>query len=342
MFKRILCIGLTVSILLAFAGCASKTQTKTSTTEPYVLPNLSSEMGSGSFNENISPVPYAADTLRKMVEECKNYGESYLSNREVKEVSCYVADDCAILIRKITFGKLLDKITAYVADVYINRITQLVGCVLTDESGSIAKGTPEDVLEKTDALFLINSDFMRGRQWGLYVRNGKLWRNKPTAGVDICTIDKDGIMRVFNGDSFNSEEYLKNSNLWHVITFGPSLLNDDGSPRNSDDEFHITENYSMWNRYDSSVGFPVSNPRTAIGQAEDGHFIFVAVDGRDKFYSKGMTFPELSHFMYEEGAKVAYNLDGGGSVFMYFDGTSVNQNSGGRNPSDYLCILRKE
>ena len=53
-----------------------------------------------------------------------------------------------------------------------------------------------------------------------------------------------------------------------------------------------------------------------------------------------MTFPELSHLLYEEGAEVAYNLDGGGSVLMYFQGEKVNNTGGNiRTPGDYICIL---
>ena len=126
------------------------------------------------------------------------------------------------------------------------------------------------------------------------------------------------------------------------MTFGPSLLNADGSPRDNNGDFRINNNYQGWDDDKSYYGFLSPNPRTAMGQAEDGHFIFVAVDGRDKGYSKGMTFPELSHLMYEEGCTVAYNLDGGGSTMMYFDGEFVNTPAGGRDPGDYFCIIRKE
>ncbi len=342
MHYRIFALVLALVLMVSFAGCTfNKIDSPDTTASSAISVNIPSEFGD-DLTCGICPMPKSEEELRTLAEGTKNYGESYLSNRSVSEVACYVSQDCAILIRRITFGALLSKITAYVADIYIDNVSQLAGCVLTDENGSIVKGTPEDVIAATDALFVINSDFMRSRSWGLYVRQGKVWRSKPTSGVDLCIIGKDGKMKICNGDSFDSEACLKDNNLFHVFTFGPSLLNEDGSARNEDAQFHITDRYSRYNDYESSVGFPVANPRTAIGQAEDGHFLLVAVDGRSKGYSKGMTFPELSHLMYEEGAVVAYNLDGGGSVFMYYEGEPVNRNSGGRSPSDYICVLKKK
>ena len=55
-----------------------------------------------------------------------------------------------------------------------------------------------------------------------------------------------------------------------------------------------------------------SNPRTAIGQIGDLHYLLVVSDGRTE-ESEGLTLLELAQVMEEYGCQTAYNLDGGGS-----------------------------
>jgi len=63
------------------------------------------------------------------------------------------------------------------------------------------------------------------------------------------------------------------------------------------------------------------DPRTAIGYNRNGReLILVVVDGRQPFYSEGMTLAELAHLMSDLGAHYAMNLDGGGSSTMVIKG----------------------
>lgn len=60
-----------------------------------------------------------------------------------------------------------------------------------------------------------------------------------------------------------------------------------------------------------------TQPRTAIGYSNNGRFLYlVVVDGRQPFYSEGITLNELANLMMALGAKYAMNLDGGGSSTM--------------------------
>ena len=342
MIKRIFALLLAGALTAGFAACAKEPQISTGTKGEI---NVEIPSESVDTQVGVSAIPESAEELKELAIGSKNYEKSYLSGRSTKVLKSYVASDRAILIRRVSFGFGPDKVTAYVADIYLDDIKDLIGCVLFDEEGAISKGSPEDVMEEIDdALFVVNTDFMRSRKWGLYVRGGKVYRNKPTAGIDVCAINKDGKMEILDGDTLDAEKLIEEGKVWHVLTFGPSLLNADGSPRDNNSDFRINDNYSRYNEDESvsSVGFLAPNPRTAIGQAADGHYVIVTVDGRDSWYSRGIRFPELSHLMYEEGCTVAYNLDGGGSVFMYFDGEPVNSNTGGRSPSDYFVILKKD
>jgi hypothetical protein len=65
------------------------------------------------------------------------------------------------------------------------------------------------------------------------------------------------------------------------------------------------------------------DPRTAIGINKNGRKLILAVvDGRQPFYSEGMTLAELAHLMSDLGAYYAMNLDGGGSSTMVVEGES--------------------
>ena len=67
------------------------------------------------------------------------------------------------------------------------------------------------------------------------------------------------------------------------------------------------------------------HPRTAIGYSKNGKFIYlVVVDGRQPFYSQGMTLAELAKLMIDLGAHDAMNLDGGGSSTMVIRGGDGN------------------
>jgi exopolysaccharide biosynthesis protein len=81
------------------------------------------------------------------------------------------------------------------------------------------------------------------------------------------------------------------------------------------------------------------NPRTAIGYVEPGHYVFVVVDGRQPGYSSGMTLAQLAALFEKLDCKVAYNLDGGQTSEMVFNGKVVNHPyRGGRPTSDIVYV----
>ena len=85
-----------------------------------------------------------------------------------------------------------------------------------------------------------------------------------------------------------------------------------------------------------------SNPRTAIGQVSALHYIMVVSDGRTDA-SEGLTLLELAQVMRQYGCVIAYNLDGGGSSTLWFNGKVINNPTDGRKASersvsDIVCI----
>ncbi len=85
-----------------------------------------------------------------------------------------------------------------------------------------------------------------------------------------------------------------------------------------------------------------SGPRTAFGIDRQGRYIILIADGRQKYYSTGLTLYELAATMQKLGAVYAMNLDGGGSTSMAVRGRIVNRPSDGseRSVSNALLVMR--
>ena len=84
------------------------------------------------------------------------------------------------------------------------------------------------------------------------------------------------------------------------------------------------------------------DPRTGVGQLANGRLVFVAVDGRQRGYSVGVTNFELAQLLVRLGAVTATALDSGGSTTMAFNGKLLNQPSdpGGVRPvGDALTLF---
>lgn len=82
------------------------------------------------------------------------------------------------------------------------------------------------------------------------------------------------------------------------------------------------------------------NPRTVIGQAEDGTVMILLIEGR-MFTSIGLTLPQLVDYCYDLGMVTAGNMDGGASSVMYYQGeqnTIVSTLYGARDVPDCWLV----
>ena len=83
------------------------------------------------------------------------------------------------------------------------------------------------------------------------------------------------------------------------------------------------------------------NPRTCIGQCQDGTILLMVIEGR-KPDSMGATYDDIAKIMYERGAVNAANLDGGSSSLMYYNGEQITRGSnivGMRQMSTAILVL---
>ncbi|TMU87220.1 phosphodiester glycosidase family protein [Bacillus sp. BHET2] len=85
------------------------------------------------------------------------------------------------------------------------------------------------------------------------------------------------------------------------------------------------------------------HPRSFAGIKENGHILFITVEGRNPEQSIGVSFFESAQILQSLGAVKGMNLDGGGSSAMVVNDKLVNQPSddtGERPVSDGILILK--
>ena len=194
----------------------------------------------------------------------------------------------------------------YVADVEVTDGTSILSAFANNTYGRNITDTTSDMAEENNAVLAINGDYYGARQSGYVIRNGVVYRNQGNNGEDMV-ISKDGSLS-FISESDTTTDSLIQKQAWQVLSFGPVLV--------EDGQIAVTEN--------DEVGMAMaSNPRTAIGTVAKNHYLFVVSDGRTS-ESAGLSLYELANFMKSLGATNVYNLDGGGSSTMVFQGEVVN------------------
>jgi hypothetical protein len=221
-------------------------------------------------------------------------------------------------------------VTYFVADVVLGSGTELRSAFAQNKFGSNIIDDTSDIAAANGAVFAINGDYYGFRSSGIVIRNGVIYRDKPAR--QGLAVFRDGRMELYDEKSTSAQQLL-DGGVWNTLSFGPGLV-DGGQVLPGIDKVEIDTN--IGNR--SIQG---NQPRTGLGMIEPNHFVFVAVDGRSNGYSRGVTMTELATIFTGLGAKVAYNLDGGGSTTMVFNGSLVNSPLGKgaeRGTSDILYI----
>lgn len=241
----------------------------------------------------------------------------------------YTDGDTTITVSQVSTGTGSDTVTYYVADVVVDDATQLRSAFAKDEFGENITETTSEIAADNDAIFAINGDYYGFRSTGIEIRNGVVYRDEGAReGLAFYT---DGHVEVYDETTTTADELVA-AGVWNTLSFGPAIV-DDGAVVDGIEDVEV----------DTNVGnhsIQGDQPRTAVGIIDDNHYVFVVVDGRDEGYSRGVTLTELADIMTGLGATTAYNLDGGGSSTMYFDGAVINQpsNGGERGTSDILYV----
>lgn len=166
----------------------------------------------------------------------------------------------------------------------------------------------EEMIERDGAAAGINGGGFQdiggvgtgGVPLGIVIKGGVLVFGDPGVKTDVVGFDRD--CKLVVGRMTGSEALARG--VIEALTFGPTLIVN-GVPA----EIRGT-----------GGGL---NPRTAIGQRENGEMLLLVIDGRQA-NSLGGSYRDIIDVMLEFGAVNAGNLDGGSSTVMFWGGELLN------------------
>lgn len=196
----------------------------------------------------------------------------------------------------------------YVADVQVASAEYLKTAFAQDAFGKNVTEKTSEIAENNGAILAINGDNYGAQERGYVLRNGVVYRSTVSRNQENLVIYEDGSFSIITEGEVSADKLLTDG-AQQVLSFGPALV--------MDGSISVTEGEEVGKA-------KASNPRTAIGIIDNLHYVFVVSDGRTD-ESDGLSLYELAEFMQSLGVTTAYNLDGGGSSTMYFNGEVINK-----------------
>lgn len=195
----------------------------------------------------------------------------------------------------------------YVADITLSSPEYLQTALAQNAYGRNVTEKTSEMAVENGAILAINGDYYGSQESGYVLRNGVLYRDIAERGQEDLVIYEDGSFEIITEDEVTAQELLDRGAV-QILSFGPALVTGGDVAVTAGEEVGKAKS---------------SNPRTAIGVIDDLHYVFVVSDGRTD-ESEGLSLYQLAEFMSELGAETAYNLDGGGSSSMVFNGNVIN------------------
>ncbi|MDO4173366.1 MAG: phosphodiester glycosidase family protein [Eubacteriales bacterium] len=165
----------------------------------------------------------------------------------------------------------------------------------------------EDICEQNDAVLGINASGFAdpegtgngGNAMGIIFCDGTLHSDVMDETMKVISMDASNRLNISNTLQRGARDAMQ---------FSPALV--------VDGEQLIS----------GSAGWGLQ-PRSVIGQTENGQMLMAVVDGRQPGYSIGITLGDLTDILYQYGAYQACNLDGGSSAVMYYRGRNITRSS---------------
>lgn len=271
--------------------------------DAFVIPRdivAQTEESSGLSTEYAS----ASDTVNAAESTEEDTEENALTVPVITETSY---NDSRISIEIRTMRTLSTNI--YLADITLTDPDCLRTALAENSFGRNVTETTSSMAERNGAILAVNGDYYGFRKSGYVMRNGYLYRSEAADDPEQEDLVHypDGSFEIVKEAEISAEE-LEEKGAVDIFSFGPGLVIDGEISVTADDEVDRAQ---------------VTNPRTAFGVISPLHFLFVVSDGRTD-ESTGLSLFELAELMKELGCTTAYNLDGGGSSTMWFNGNVLN------------------
>ena len=207
----------------------------------------------------------------------------------------------------------------YIADVTVSSAQYLKTALANNTHGNNVTAKTSETAANNKAILAVNGDYYGANSTGYVIRNGVVYRDtvREDASNGDLAIYKDGSFKIIYENEISADQLVEDG-VVNLLAFGPALV----------------ENGDIVVNTKSEVGQSMaSNPRTAIGIIDENHYIIIVSDGRTS-ESQGLSLYEMAEVMKSYGVKTAYNLDGGGSSTMYFNGRVINKPTTNGNISE--------
>ena len=204
----------------------------------------------------------------------------------------------------------------YVADVTVSSSEYLKTAFAQNSFGTNVTAKTSVTAADNNAILAVNGDYYGANSSGYVIRNGVVYRDtvRENSNNGDLAIYKDGSFKIIYEDQISADQLVKDG-VVNLLAFGPALV--------ENGEIAVGKNQEVGQAM-------ASNPRTAISIIDENHYIIVVSDGRTS-ESEGLSLYQLAEVMKSYGAKTAYNLDGGGSSTLYFNGQVINKPTTGGN-----------
>lgn len=236
------------------------------------------------------------------------------------------------------------KTVVYVADVVITDPSQLRTVSMDVDTGDFRRGAYANANQKDfirqavrmNAVVAINGDSTyatekRGK--GIIFRQGVLadpkykLDDKGKLRMDLLLIDENGDFHVIHsakdGD-LDDPSFYEGKKIFDVFSFGPILVENGEALTDFQGADTNERKYGgTW----MNMASREARTRLAIGQVGPLHYKLFASVGNYSGH-KGLTLVELAEFIASQGVQTGYNLDGGDSTRMIFNGNQINPKTG--------------
>ena len=274
---------------------------------------------------SLTAVFSCAEEVKQPVVFGDELAEHFLAEGEatVIEDMRYLSENLSIEITMVRENRS----DIYIADIWVRDLSLLRrgfgGGRWKSKLQTVAK-----IAKQEGAVLALTGDNGQNFGQGAVFANGKRLQKTTNRKRDVCLIHMDGTMEIISGTEMTKDKIeALTGDIWQSFLFGPSLLDEEGHAKTS-----------------FKGGVSPANPRAVIGYYEPGHYCLVQVDGRgtkSKVSGKnaGMRLKDLAAYMESLGCKIAYNLDGGQSALMWFNGKVISTPyNGGRNVGDIVYL----
>lgn len=246
---------------------------------------------------------------REVLEASKIFNEqneSYINRDEESGVIEYKSNTMSINILPIK--KTNPNINMWEVNLKLSSGNQIKSAFAKDKFDLRNREKTSDIAKRHKAILAVNGAAAGFNKNGYVVRDGVVYRD-TRLDCDPLVIQKDGDFRIYD-DKLSGEELVERGAM-HTYDFGPDLIRSG----------KIVDYGNTW--YKENLA-----PRTAIGQKGPLEYVILVIDGRSE-ESVGMSLYDIAVELKNRGCYWGYNLDGGGSTTLYFNGEVLNK------PSDW-------